>query len=209
MTPSSGPLLPILEHVLSLGVDDAGFAPVIASPTGREQLSQEDLELFLERMLECGESAKTALLEGRRFPFTNFETALNEIHRGSHRPYPCGAGAAYLSVSADGGLYACHRLVDDPDFGMGDIASGSDIAARTTHLAERHVDKAEPCRSCWARYLCGGGCYHEVERRGRVACDYIRGWLEFCLAAYAELSVICPDYFINPQSYLSITEARS
>jgi uncharacterized protein len=53
----------------------------------------------------------------------------------------------------------------------------------------------EPCRSCWARYLCGGGCYHEVERRGRIGCDYIRGWLEFCLAAYAELSAARPDYF--------------
>ena len=61
--------------------------------------------------------------------------------------------------------------------------------------AERHVDRQEPCRSCWARYLCGGGCYHEVERRGRIACDYIRDWLTFCIASYAEISAKAPLYF--------------
>jgi uncharacterized protein len=51
----------------------------------------------------------------------------------------------------------------------------------------------QPCSTCWARYLCGGGCYHEVARRGRPGCDYIRGWLAFCLGAYAELSMIYPQ----------------
>ncbi len=57
------------------------------------------------------------------------------------------------------------------------------------------MDRAEPCRSCWARYLCGGGCYHEVARRGRPGCDYIRGWLAFCLRAYVELSESAPEFF--------------
>lgn len=52
-----------------------------------------------------------------------------------------------------------------------------------------------PCNGCWARYLCGGGCYQEVAKRGRVGCDYIRGWLAFCLASYAELSQVRPEYF--------------
>jgi uncharacterized protein len=42
--------------------------------------------------------------------------------------------------------------------------------------------------SCWARYLCGGGCHHEVIARGRPACDYIRGWLHYCLGAYLRLT---------------------
>ena len=121
-------------------------------------------------------------------------TALGEIHRGTHRPYPCGAG--YLGASAEGGLYACHRLVDDPAFAMGDVRTGSDVAARAAHLSARHVDLAEPCRSCWARYLCGGGCYHEVTRRGRVGCDFIRGWLDYCLAAYADLSAGPPGALV-------------
>jgi uncharacterized protein len=153
------------------------------------------MTVLLERMVECGEAALREIGAGRRFPFGNFETAMQQINRGTHRPYPCGAGAGYLSANAEGDLYACHRLVDDQAYAMGDVTAGSDHAARARHLAASHVDGMQPCRSCWARYLCGGGCYHEVTRRGRVACDYIRGWLDFCLRGYTELLDARPAYF--------------
>lgn len=199
VTPGARDLPGILDHVLSLGFDSAGFSPVLVSPDPKASFQGADFEWMLEGMIACGRKALDAICNGDHFPFSNFETALHEIERGSHRPYPCGAGAAYLSVSSDGGLYACHRLVEDPKYRFGDIWIGSDVAAREGHLAERHVDLQEPCRTCWARYLCGGGCYHEVERRGRLACDYIRGWLEFCLASYVEIKERAPAYFNNRQ----------
>ena len=121
------------------------------------------------------------------------------IHRGSHRPYPCGAGAAYLSANADGALFACHRLVDDQSFAMGSAAEGSDVAARARHLARRHVDQQEPCRTCWARYLCSGGCHQETAARTDASCDAIREWLEFCLDAYCVVSSERLDWFLPPQ----------
>lgn len=201
VTPSAKDLPGILDHVLSLGFDSAGFSPVLVSPDPSQAFERADFDWMLEGMVACGEKAQQAILEGRRYPFSNFETALQEIQRGSHRPYPCGAGAAYLSVSADGSLYACHRLVEDPKFKFGDVWRGSDMTARAEHLTAQHVDRQEPCRSCWARYLCGGGCYHEVDRRGRPSCDFIRGWLEYCLSVYAVLSERAPGYFRNPNQY--------
>ena len=113
---------------------------------------------------------------------------MKEIARGTHRPYPCGAGAGYLGVSAEGELAACHRFVGDEAGALGSLAAGLDHQGRAEWLAGRHVHRQEPCRSCWARYLCGGGCHHEVIHRGRPACDYIRGWLHFCLEAYLRLA---------------------
>jgi len=197
VTPATGELLPILDHLVGLGFDSVGFSAVLTSPDPALAFSERDFAAFRRGMIACGRKALEALKERRSYPFSNFETALHEIHRGTHRPYPCGAGAGYLSVNAKGDLYACHRLVDDGNWRMGDVFSGTDDVRRASHLASAHVDKMEPCRSCWARYLCGGGCYHEVERRGRIGCDYIRGWLEFCLGAYAELSAARPDYFIS------------
>lgn len=188
VTAGSGRLLPLLDHMIALGVDDAGFSAVYVSPDRRLEFSRGDFDSFLESMIECGEKAMTEIKAGRSYPFANFETALQEIHRGTHRPFPCGAGAGYLSVSAEGKLFACHRLIDDPRFAMGNLATGPDRPARERHLANSHVDRQEPCGTCWARYLCGGGCHHEVAMRGRFACDYIRGWLEFCLKAYVRLT---------------------
>jgi hypothetical protein len=50
-------------------------------------------------------------------------------------------------------------------------------------VTTRIVDRQEPCRACWARYLCGGGCHAEVAEVGRAGCDYIRGWLDYSLRA--------------------------
>lgn len=200
VSPQTGRLLPVLEHVMELGFDDVGFAPVLVSPDPNYEFTEERFGTFLEHMIECGQRAKAALLEEEPFPFTNFETALHEIHRGTHRPYPCGAGAGYLSTNAEGDLYACHRLIDDPKFAMGSVREGSSTSDRAALLTRGHVDSISPCRTCWARYLCGGGCYHEVSHRGRIACDYIRGWLEFCIASYVELSQTKPEYFKLPKA---------
>ena len=201
VAPRRGPLRPILDHLIKLGFDSVGFSPILVSPDPSSAFTESDFENFREEMIQCGIRAKEALLAREVYPFSNFETALHEIHRGSHRPYPCGAGAAYLSVDADGGLFACHRLVGDERFAMGNVFSRSDVVRRAAHLSERHVHTQEPCQSCWARYLCGGGCYHEVERRGRISCDYIRAWLTFCIASYAEISSLMPDYFVSPQRH--------
>jgi uncharacterized protein len=34
-----------------------------------------------------------------------------------------------------------------------------------------------------------------VIHRGRPACDYIRGWLHYCLGAYVRLLEARPDFF--------------
>ncbi|MDT9698412.1 radical SAM/SPASM domain-containing protein [Streptomyces sp. P17] len=198
VTPKTSRLLDVLEHGISLGFDDVGFAAVVSAPDPAYEIDTDGFTGFLEQMVECGERALSELSVGRSYPFGNLLTALDQLHRGTHRPYPCGAGAGYLSASAEGGLYACHRLVDDPAHAMGSVADGPDADARRRHLTAGHVDRTEPCRSCWARYLCGGGCYHEVSRRGRPGCDYIRGWLAFCLRAYVELAEAVPDFFRRP-----------
>ncbi|HXZ01274.1 MAG TPA: radical SAM protein [Stellaceae bacterium] len=197
VTPKTRGLPARLDHLISLGFDEAGFAPVLASPSSADAFTEAELDHFLDEMIACGTKAYHEIAAGRSYPFANFETALAEIHRGSHRPYACGAGAAYLSANADGRLFACHRLVDDARFLMGDVFAGLHDVRRAAHLQRTHVDGIEPCRGCWARYLCGGGCQHEVDRRGRIGCDYIRGWLEFCLGRYIELLSRRPDYFAS------------
>ncbi|MGH8921735.1 MAG: radical SAM protein, partial [Actinomycetes bacterium] len=135
VTPRTGRLLPVLEHGIGLGFDEVGFAAVLVSPDPELAFPPEKFSTLLAHVVECGEMALAELTAGRRFPFGNFETAMHQIHRGSHRPYPCGAGAGYLSAGADGDLFACHRLVDDPDFAMGSVQDGPDHDARARHLA--------------------------------------------------------------------------
>jgi uncharacterized protein len=188
VTPSNLELRRTLDEFIATGFHSVGFSPMLASPNGTGEMQAADLEIMLGEMIDCGRAYERHALAGERYPFANMVNAMRELQRGTHRPYPCGAGAGYLGVSADGELAACHRFVGDEDGAMGSLATGVDRERQADWLARRHVHRQEPCRSCWARYLCGGGCHHEVIRRGRPACDYIRGWLHYCLGAYLRLS---------------------
>jgi uncharacterized protein len=177
-----------LDELVAAGFHTVGFSAMLSAPTGEGELQRDDLETLLGEMIDCGHEFERQAHAARRYPFANMVNALREIGRGTHRPYPCGAGAGYLGVSAEGALSACHRFVGDPDGEMGSVFGGVDRGRQIKWLTERHVHRQEPCSGCWARYLCGGGCHHEVIHRGRPACDYIRGWLHYCIEAYLRLA---------------------
>ena len=187
VTPANLELRRTLDQFIDAGFHSVGFSPMLSAPTGNGEMQEADLAVMLGQMIDCGREFERHSLAGKRYPFANMANAMREIARGTHRPYPCGAGAGYLGVSADGDLSACHRFVGDDAGGMGSLNAGVDLQRQAEWLTERHVHKQEPCSSCWARYLCGGGCHHEVIRRGRPACDYIRGWLHYCLEAFLRL----------------------
>lgn len=194
VTPRNLALRETLDTLLGLGFHSVGFSPMLSAPSGNDEMNALALGEMLEQMVACGEEMERRVVAGERYPFANLVNALREIHKGTHRPYPCGAGAGYLGVSADGELAACHRFVGDEAGAMGTVAS-IDRSKQNAWLAERHVHRQEPCRSCWARYLCGGGCHHEVLARGRTACDYVRGWLHYSIGAYSRLLAARPDWF--------------
>jgi uncharacterized protein len=188
VTPKNLGLRETLDQFLAEGFHSVGFSPLLRSPNGGDEMQADALELMLGEMIDCGREFERRSGADERYAFANMVNAMREIEKGTHRPYPCGAGAGYLGVSADGDLAACHRFVGDEEGAMGNLQDGVDRARRSTWLADRHVHRQEPCSGCWARYLCGGGCHHEVIQRGRPACDYIRGWLHYCLEAYLRLS---------------------
>jgi uncharacterized protein len=187
VTPANLMLRRTLDEFIAAGFHSVGFSPVLSAPTGVGEMQSVDLEQMLAAMIECGHEFERRTRRGERYPFANMANAMREIQKSTHRPYPCGAGAGYLGVSADGDLSACHRFVGDESGAMGSLQHGVDVSRRTLWLSDRHVHRQQPCRECWARYLCGGGCHHEVIHRGRPACDYIRGWLHYCLEAYLRL----------------------
>ncbi len=73
----------------------------------------------------------------------------------------CGVAGSYVGIAADGAIYPCFRHLGLEDYRLGDVENGVDDARRQeyrrTEAAE--VDARPVCSSCWARYICGGGCY--------------------------------------------------
>jgi uncharacterized protein len=182
--------LDVADRISSLaaaGFQEIGVSPLRTSPDPALVLRNEDWGQLLDAMILAAEEEWQRLSAGASLRFSNLAMALKQIHAGAAKPLPCGAAANYVSVSAQGNYFTCHRTIDDSRHMLGSTALGLSTPAREAFVQSRHVDTQEPCRTCWARYLCGGGCHAEVLSAGRSGCDFIRGWLDYCLRFYDRL----------------------
>ncbi|MBI1761952.1 MAG: SPASM domain-containing protein [Acidobacteria bacterium] len=180
--------------ILAAGFPEAGFAPLRNAAPQAGALGDADWPPYLAALLELAQAEFARALQGENIRLTNFAVALKQLARGASSPYPCGAGGGYFSVAANGDWYACHRAIGAAAYRLGDN-TGLDAARRQTFLTARHVHAQTDCQTCWARYLCSGGCHQEAAQRTAASCDFVRGWLEFCLRAYCELSAQRPQFF--------------
>jgi uncharacterized protein len=186
----------ILEHLLSLGFDSVHIEPAIGTLTGisvtREDVAEikgqiETLALFLVKSLK----------NNRYFNFSNLVKYIRQTRvireRSAHY---CGAGRTYLALSQEGAFYPCHRFVGLDEYRMGDLDTGIDLTLQKKIL-DLTVDNRPVCRDCWARYLCGGGCWkHAVDLNGGLevphndySCEIIRHEIECAMAVNSELKV--------------------
>jgi uncharacterized protein len=184
-----------LDAVWSLGFLEAGVSPLRVS-ADHSELSDNDWPAYRDQLIGIAREELDRAKRGLPIRLTNFAVALKQIHAGASSPYACGAGGGYFSVAADGDWYACHRAIGDERYRLGS-PSALDLDRRRAFLTERHVHAKADCRSCWARYLCSGGCHQEADARSAAGCDFIRSWLDFCLASYCELSSARPEYFMH------------
>ena len=143
-----------------------------------------------------------AALSDRPHGFANLNDLLRELHQGIQKAHPCGAGLGLLGVSTEGDLGLCHRFVESKSHEVGNVRTGVDEAVRQDFLQRGHVDTKTDCTQCFARPLCAGGCYHEAHvrfgeatRANVHACEWIRGWTDLGLSAYARIAAGNPKFF--------------
>jgi uncharacterized protein len=72
----------------------------------------------------------------------------------------CGAGVSYISVATDGSFYLCHRFTEDKRGKVGDLEQGLDTS-KLSEYGRHRLAQHDPCRRCWMREICAGGCFHE------------------------------------------------
>jgi uncharacterized protein len=115
---------------------------------------------------------------------------------GVRRLSPCGAGAKYVSVSHDGGLFLCHRFAGDRRYRVGNVEEGLDRNAVARMLGQ--LARPASCERCWAFGLCGGLCFHELQTRlsapkRDTICSVTRRTLELSMWLYASLPAPCRE----------------
>lgn len=115
-----------------------------------EELSQkyrEQMEKVAE--LAYAEGGLDSLLK-----ITQFSRPLRNIAHQVRTENHCGAGKTLVEVDTEGKLYACNWFIGDEQEVVGsDVSFNSRREEWSNPLIEIHG-----CQTCWAKYLCGGGC---------------------------------------------------
>lgn len=192
----------IFRHLTEdLGFWEVGFAPVTTAPGRDYAIGDRGFDDLLGQFRALAADFLAAALEDRHHGFSNVRETLAEIHQGHAKAYPCGAGIGLMGVATDGELALCHRFAGSEAHALGTVQEGVDRARQRAFLEAHHVDGKTECRTCWARPICAGGCYHEAHTRyGSTSrpnlhyCEWIRGWTHTCLEIYGALAVGNPRF---------------
>ena len=192
----------IYQHLTEeMGFWEVGFAPVTTSPGQQYAIGEAGFDQMLGQFRALADDFLAASLENRHHGFSNVRDTIEEIHKGVSKAYPCGAGLGLMGVATDGDVALCHRFAGSDSHKLGTVRDGIDEEAQHAFFEAHHIADKTDCRTCWARPLCSGGCYHEAHvrygdtRRPNLHyCEWIRGWTDACLKVYGELAERNPAF---------------
>lgn len=174
----------VVENIIKIA--NRGYRTSVATTFTLENLTAETRFLYAELVSMIKQKSKTPIffkitkkmIDGRNTHYTKEdaekyydevikieknveEHAREQNFMEGHQPNfvdsNCGMGG--LSISADGKAYYCNRISEVDCYGSvldmplsHFIEIGKEISKRTG------VDNIEPCKRCYLRYICGGGC---------------------------------------------------
>jgi len=213
LTHGTTDVIGIWDHLFNeLGFAEVGFAPVTAGDIADFNLDEHELAAVFADMKRLGERYLEAALENRSIGFSNLHQLLTDIHEGTKKALPCGAGYSMVAVDKNGGVNLCHRFTGSELPTFGNVDSGLDREGLADFLGQRLDRGNTGCNTCRIRNLCSGGCYHESYQRYNDPaqpvyhyCDLLRDWVDFGLTVYTRILAGNPGFF---DTFLSPRRAR-
>jgi uncharacterized protein len=194
--------------VVRRGMEEAGFTTCIlipASPVILRESGAADAGAgagqreTAEQMLAYRRAEAAELLDAVRERRLDAQASppalmlLAALADGRKRHAACGLGRGMRAVAVNGDVYPCHRFVGLEDARLGHLSDYRAGAVNDYHRAV--VENLPACRSCWARYFCGGGCFYDnLARSGDMhspdpeVCREVKTVCEDVICAWCALS---------------------
>jgi uncharacterized protein len=142
----------VVRGLRSHGVSKVSFE-VVATDHAHARLSTQD---WAEFSAKFHDHVFAPFTSWDRLP-DEVQTAIVSLCEGKRVHYGCGAGVSEVTVAPDGNVYECQRIYRQPYSNVAENKGPTELNSRFLTM----VDDRDICKSCWARYLCGGGCLHQ------------------------------------------------
>ncbi|MFZ3230852.1 MAG: radical SAM protein [Pseudobdellovibrio sp.] len=133
----------------TLGVDWYEFN---FSYTEKDSAAQEK---YLQEMQQVADLAWTFGKESELRKIKVFNLYFDTLDSQQRVENFCGAGKTFLMIDAKNQIYTCPWVVGEKDEIVG---TGSSLDSSKLDKYQKPLIELNNCQTCWARYVCGGGC---------------------------------------------------
>jgi uncharacterized protein len=149
----------ISTTVARLGFKRFDYVPVTSERSALYALSDFQYRRLIQDLDRQAEEVIHNSKNGRSGTNIRIIDMLHKLRSPHKKSFYCGAAKSFMAVSTTGNLYPCHRFVGRADWIIGNIEG---------IWNDRYADNftisgiaSKTCETCWARYLCGGGCMYD------------------------------------------------
>lgn len=120
----------------------------------------------------------------------------------------CGVGDATIAIDCNGAILPCMSFIGHKRFSLGNVSEGFDTEALNKFqkwLIEhgQHRINDRECKYCFAKRICGGGCYAlSYDRFGTLGpyldqCTYAKEMVKLNLYYISGMKRLHPDKFVE------------
>lgn len=180
----------IYNKLRKIGCREISFSLVSAERKAEYAIKESDMEKVISAYSENANIYYDELKNGVSYN-KFFEGILRKIDEDIIRKEFCDCGKRYIAIGVDGEIYPCEGFLGIKDFKIGNI---HEAEMENQWISPQSVEENSVCSHCWAKYLCGGSCYHEawmrtgeINKRDQLVCKTYKAAFESALDIYAKL----------------------
>lgn len=209
----------VFEHtdnkIVLESLRDIGFKTVILTNYSRSMFLNQDFDqdipLLLTKIDSEGRTFWKNLQERRSDYFNNgkisemwgrmIRKAMESFIYNRKQLLHCSSGRWAVAVSCSGDIYPCHRLVGIESLKMCSVFQNT---IDQTPYSQAVTKRDEICTTCFAKYVCSGGCFHEnlsatgsIFKPDEESCKLIRRTVEYGAAIASMLKGEDKDFLME------------
>lgn len=128
-------------------------------------------------------------------------------HKHFHTTLACGMADTKVGISSEGRIMPCESILGHKQFELGNVKNGFDqdkydkFEEWILSKGQHRIDN-ERCRNCYAKLICGGGCYalnYDKDKNLRPlpesSCQYLRETVKIDLYYISQIRKQYPEIF--------------
>lgn len=180
-----------------IGFDNAHVSVVDVPKDSALYVGEEEKKVIAEEYLKIAKQYIENVKNKIQNQIPEFDGILHMLYHKYHMERSCGAQVHNCAIGTNGLVYPCQRFM-----GMDDYVTGSVHKMELKDFYIPKVDEKDECKSCWAKYLCGGGCLYtcvsnqsDIYKAPIETCEISKWKYELIIYIYHQLKQLDSDIF--------------